>query len=73
MSPLLRAVPTCCICGKLLQLENCNFDEDGQAVHEDCYTLKLLLGKNKSTAKSAGSLSEHPATHKVRLRTARTQ
>jgi hypothetical protein len=35
MSPLLRAVPTCCICGKLLQLENCNFDEDGQAMHRN--------------------------------------
>ena len=47
MAPLLRSVLICRICGRTLQLESCNFDEDGQAVHEDCYTLKLVLGKRK--------------------------
>jgi hypothetical protein len=43
MSPLLRAVPNCWICGKPVRLENCKIDEHGQAVHEDCYAMRLKL------------------------------
>ena len=48
MVPLLRANPTCCICGKAVPLESCNFDENGQPVHEDCYIAKLVLDKQTS-------------------------
>jgi hypothetical protein len=43
MSPLLRAIPYCCICGMSVQLGSCKFDERGQPVHEDCYVAKLVL------------------------------
>ena len=37
-SPLL-----CRICGKPVAVEGCKTDDDGKAVHEDCYVLKLRL------------------------------
>jgi hypothetical protein len=43
MSPLLRAVPNCWICGKPVRLEKCKIDEHGQAVHENCYATRLKL------------------------------
>lgn len=39
-SPLL-----CRICGKPVAVENCKTDDDGKAVHEDCYVLKLRLAQ----------------------------
>jgi hypothetical protein len=47
MTPLLRATPTCWICGKPVQLESCKIDEHGLPVHEDCYIAKLALDKGK--------------------------
>jgi hypothetical protein len=41
MTPLLRATPYCCICGRTVQLSSCKFDERGQPVHEDCYVVNL--------------------------------
>lgn len=32
---------TCSICGKPVVLEKCKIDEDGHAVHADCYFHKL--------------------------------
>lgn len=37
-SPLL-----CRICGKSVAVESCKTDDDGKAVHEGCYVLKLKL------------------------------
>jgi len=37
-SPLL-----CRICGKPVAVETCKTDGDGQAIHEDCYVLKVKL------------------------------
>jgi len=45
MVPLLRANPTCWICGKAVELESCNFDENGLPVHGDCYIAKLALDR----------------------------
>ena len=37
-SPLL-----CRICGKPVAVETCKTDDGGNAIHEDCYALKLKL------------------------------
>lgn len=36
-------VLVCPICNKPVRLETCNTDEHGNAVHEDCYILKIKL------------------------------
>jgi hypothetical protein len=48
MAPLLRATPTCGICGLPVQLESCMVDEHGQPVHEDCYVGKLALDAKRA-------------------------
>jgi hypothetical protein len=45
MTPLLRATPTCWICGRPMELGSCKFDEHGQPVHEDCYVAKLVADR----------------------------
>ena len=35
------ALISCSICGKAVVLEKCKIDEDGKAVHENCYFNKL--------------------------------
>ena len=39
MAPLLSGIFRCSICDKLVSLQDCKIDEDGRAVHENCYTL----------------------------------
>lgn len=34
---------TCVICNKPVSLETARIDEDGQAVHEHCYTRKISV------------------------------
>jgi len=41
-SPLKR-VYFCWICGSAVDLQTCGTDEQGMAVHEDCYFLKIAL------------------------------
>jgi len=36
-----QPLPACCICNSPVLLETRKTDEDGQAVHEECYVLKL--------------------------------
>ena len=36
-----QRLPNCCICNNPVSLESSKTDEDGQAVHEDCYVLKF--------------------------------
>ena len=36
-----QPVPACCICSSPLLLETCKTDEYGEAVHEECYVLKV--------------------------------
>jgi len=40
-------LPKCCICSEPVCLETSNTDEYGQAVHEECYVLKLCLKKEE--------------------------
>jgi hypothetical protein len=35
--------PTCPLCNKEVLLETCKADEQGRAVHEDCYAQKITL------------------------------
>ena len=39
---------TCWICGNRVSLEICKIDENGRAVHEECYLLKLALQNSNS-------------------------
>jgi hypothetical protein len=39
---LIDELPMCAICGQPVGLEAANTDEDGQAVHEGCYSSKLM-------------------------------
>jgi hypothetical protein len=41
--------PLCPICGKPVTLETSKTDEQGKAVHESCYLLKMLQRKNLAT------------------------
>ena len=40
--------PVCPICNRHVVLETAKADEDGLAMHEECYLLKLRLGRDKS-------------------------
>jgi hypothetical protein len=35
----------CWICGKLVSLENCKADEQGNTVHEMCYVARIKLNR----------------------------
>ena len=39
----LKPLPVCPICNLAVALEAAKTDEDGRAMHEDCYLLKLGL------------------------------
>ena len=34
--------PVCSLCSELIEIETANIDENGKAVHEECYVLKML-------------------------------
>jgi hypothetical protein len=36
-------IVSCVICGTSVELEHCKINEDGRAVHENCYIEKLAL------------------------------
>ena len=38
-------IPLCWICGKRVDLATCKTDEYGEAVHEACYTTRLVFEK----------------------------
>ena len=42
MSQPLRNVLICSICQQPVAVENSKTDENGQAIHEDCYLQRLL-------------------------------
>ena len=44
-----RPLLTCWICGKSVDINNCNTDESGQAVHEPCYVMRLSLAVHSRT------------------------
>ena len=35
-------LPNCSICNEQVELETANTDEDGKAVHEDCYVQEMM-------------------------------
>ena len=41
--PLGVTLPTCRICREPVALENSKTDENGKAIHEECYALKMGL------------------------------
>lgn len=41
--PQLGALPLCSICNTAVPLESANTDENGEAIHGECYTLKVQL------------------------------
>jgi hypothetical protein len=40
-----RRVPICSICNLPVPLNNAKTDEDGSAIHENCYLIKLGVAK----------------------------
>ena len=49
-----RRTPVCYLCNRPVPLESCKTDENGEAMHEECYTLKLRL-RNATTFSSKAS------------------
>jgi hypothetical protein len=45
-----RWMPTCTLCNKPVQLETCNTDESGKAIHEECYIRKVVRLKQTNRA-----------------------
>lgn len=45
----------CWICGKVLDLGNCQVNEHGNAVHENCYVVAMLNSKPQPKKKSQQS------------------
>ena len=58
MSPLdhprqsVHNEPRCPLCNQRVSLETSKTDEDGNAVHEDCYVAKVRLGEDGRSPKS---------------------
>ena len=50
----------CWICGNEVDLKTCNIDENGMAVHEDCYFVKVAFA-----SESMRGTARKPA-HRVR-------
>lgn len=51
---------TCAICNHAVALEKCKIDEDGKAVHDDCYLTKLARAID--TPLSSSSPKDHRGT-----------
>jgi hypothetical protein len=45
-------LPVCPVCGRPVPLEAARVDENGRAMHEDCYLLKLQLKHATGETKS---------------------
>jgi hypothetical protein len=41
--------PLCSVCNKPVSLDNAKTDEDGAAIHEACYLVKIGVGKPLSS------------------------
>jgi hypothetical protein len=39
----IAITPICWVCDKPVSLEECKIDEHGEAVHENCYALRIAL------------------------------
>jgi hypothetical protein len=47
-------LPMCDVCGQAVSLEYCKTDENGDAVHEECYLRRLGLEKAPPVANAGG-------------------
>jgi two-component sensor histidine kinase len=59
-----QQLPGCCICNSPVPLETSRTDENGQAVHEECYVLKVCAAAELLTdrASTSGSANRHAIT-----------
>jgi hypothetical protein len=46
-------LPKCSICNEPVELETGKTDEDGKAVHEDCYVLRMMRVKERTPPSKA--------------------
>ena len=61
--------PICLVCNQPVRLDNAKTDEDGNAIHEDCYLIKLGVKPGFSPLKVPSEyLLESPTEAKLRLR-----
>jgi hypothetical protein len=48
-----RLLLACDVCGRTVSLYDCNTDENGDAVHEECYLRKLRLDTSSPVNQNA--------------------
>jgi hypothetical protein len=41
------ALVLCTLCDDPVQLENCKIDENGKAVHQDCYVAEMRIARHR--------------------------
>ena len=51
-------LPRCSICNEPVELETAKTDEDGKAVHEDCYVGRMMRLKEITPPSKASSIGE---------------
>jgi hypothetical protein len=54
----LKQFPVCPLCNQTVELETTKTNEDGEAVHEECYVLAIKAHQPKPSGRSA-----RPADH----------
>lgn len=64
----LRQTYFCWLCSQPIDLETCKTDECGQAVHEDCYVLKMALANASTRVMETWHNSSHTRKSVVRDR-----
>jgi hypothetical protein len=52
--PEVQWNPECVICKGSVKLEECKADENGQAIHEECYVSKITLEASDKLKKGGG-------------------
>lgn len=57
---------TCWICGKKIDLTNCNTDEEGTAVHEACYAAKVALENNVRKGLISFKIAAHSTGNRIK-------
>ena len=57
----MKPLPVCYICGDSVPLEDCKTDENGNAVHEKCYLVRVKLMR-ESHGRANDSTRDEPPT-----------
>jgi hypothetical protein len=55
--PTMSEFPTCSLCNEPVEIETAKTDENGLAVHEECYALEIKLESTKCIAISPMTLT----------------